>query len=55
MTDNHHENLIQNSIRNPRLIDYDESVTWNNRANISECKFHRYERLDIDDKKPIYI
>jgi hypothetical protein len=40
MADNHHENLIQNSIRNPELIDYDRSVTWNNRADIPECKFY---------------
>lgn len=39
MADNRHENLIQNSIRNPRLIDYDLSVTWNNRADIPERKF----------------
>ena len=48
MVDNHHENLIQNSIYNPGLIDYDPSVTWNNRADIPERKL----RLDIDDKKP---
>ncbi|CAF0944400.1 unnamed protein product [Adineta steineri] len=34
--DSHYENLIQNSIHNPGLIDYDASVTWNNRANIPE-------------------
>ncbi|CAF1947203.1 unnamed protein product [Rotaria magnacalcarata] len=36
MADNHHENLIHNSIRNPELIDYDYSVTWNNRADVPE-------------------
>ncbi|CAF3647499.1 unnamed protein product [Rotaria sordida] len=36
MADNHHENLIHNSIRNPGLIDYDPSVLWNNHANIPE-------------------
>ncbi|CAF4222241.1 unnamed protein product, partial [Rotaria sp. Silwood2] len=36
MSDNHHENLIHNSIRNPGLIDYDPSVLWNNHANIPE-------------------
>ncbi len=54
MSDNHHENLIQNSIHNPGLIDYDPSVTWNNRADIPERKFYSYVRLDIDDKKPLY-
>ena len=39
MVDNHHENLIQNSINNPRLIDSDRSVTWNNRADLPERKF----------------
>jgi hypothetical protein len=56
MSDNHHENLIQNSIHNPGLIDYDPSVTWNNRANIPECKFYQYVKLDIDEgkKEPFY-
>jgi hypothetical protein len=55
MSDNHHENLIQNSIRNPGLIHYDPSATWNNHAYIPERKFYRYIRVDIDDKKPLYI
>jgi hypothetical protein len=55
MADNQHENLIQNSIRNPGLIDSDPSVTWNNRANIPECKFYQYVRLDIDEKKPVFV
>lgn len=39
MSDNQHENLIHSSILNPGLIDYDRSVTWNNRAHILESKF----------------
>ncbi|CAF3384749.1 unnamed protein product [Rotaria socialis] len=40
MADNHHENLIHNAIRNPKLIDYDYSVTWNNRADVPERKLY---------------
>ncbi|CAF2788344.1 unnamed protein product [Rotaria sp. Silwood2] len=36
VSDNRRENLIQNCIHNPSLIDYDPSVGWNNRAAIPE-------------------
>ncbi|CAF3881254.1 unnamed protein product, partial [Rotaria sordida] len=36
VSDNHRENLIQNCIHNPSLVDYDPSVGWNNRAAIPE-------------------
>lgn len=40
MADNRHENLIHSSINDSRLIDYDYSVTWNNRADVPESKCH---------------
>lgn len=39
MVDNHHENLIRNSLRKPGLIVYDRGVTWNIRADLPERKF----------------
>jgi hypothetical protein len=36
MADNRRENLIQNCVRNPSLVEYDPSVGWNNRAAIPE-------------------
>lgn len=38
IADQRRENVIQNCIRNPSLIDYDPSVGWNNRAAIPERK-----------------
>jgi hypothetical protein len=42
VSDNRRENLIQNCIRNPSLVDYDPSVGWNNRAAIPERKLYCY-------------
>lgn len=54
MADNHHENLIHNSIRNPGLIDYDSSVTWNNRANIIERKLFYDIKKQHDALKSVF-